>query len=62
MNSTVEKLRDSLRQLQDQLERDALAAREKFQYRLTNGRVVFEEEARKRGRLLRVRLSVFIRR
>lgn len=62
MNSTVERLRESLRQIQDQLERDALAAREKFQYRLTNGRVVFEEEARKRGRLLRVRLSVFIRR
>ncbi|NIY79996.1 hypothetical protein HCZ23_11020 [Celeribacter sp. HF31] len=62
MNSTVEKLRESLRDLQLQLEKEAQEARERFQYRLSNGRVVFEEEARKRGRALRVRWSVFLRR
>lgn len=62
MSNTVEKWRESLRQLQAQLEHDAVVARDTFQYRLTNGRVVFEEEARRRGRELRVRWSVFIRR
>jgi len=62
MNNTVEKLRESLRELQDQLEREAREARERFQYRLSNGRVIFEEEARRRGRLLKVRWSVFLRR
>ncbi|WP_417273307.1 hypothetical protein [Celeribacter halophilus] len=62
MNSTVEKLRESLRELQGQLEKEGLEARKRFQYRFSNGRVVFEEEARKRGRRLRVRWSVFLRR
>mgnify|MGYP001773935469 CR=1 FL=1 len=62
MNSTVEKLRESLRELQGQLEKEGLEARKRFQYRFSTGRVVFEEEARKRGRRLRVRWSVFLRR
>ena len=62
MPSTVERWQEALRALQEQFEKDAAEARERFQYRLSNGRVVFEEEARRRGRALRVRWSVFLRR
>ncbi|WP_417250596.1 hypothetical protein [Celeribacter sp.] len=62
MNQTVEKLRENWRELQTQLEVDARAARERFKYQVRNGRVVFEDEARRRGRAFRVRWSVFLRR
>ena len=48
MPSTVERWQEALRALQEQFEKDAAEARERFQYRLSNGRVVFEEEARRR--------------
>ncbi|AJE46022.1 hypothetical protein [Celeribacter indicus] len=62
MVNTVEKWRENLRELQAQIELEALEARERFQYRFRNGRVVFEEEARRRGREWRVRWSVFLAR
>lgn len=62
MTNTVEKLRESLREFQAQIEAEAAELRARFQYRLQNGRVIFEEEARRRGRALKVRWSVFLRR
>nr|WP_319249425.1 hypothetical protein [uncultured Celeribacter sp.] len=62
MSNTVDKWRENLRALQAQLEREAAEARERFQYRFSNGRVVFEEEARRRGRHWRVRWHVFLKR
>lgn len=62
MNATVERIRESLRNLQEQLEAEATEARQEFRYRLENGRVTFEEGARKRGRDFKVRWSVFLKR
>lgn len=62
MNDTVEKLRENWRNLQAQLEQEAAQARERFRYSYQNGKVIFEDEARKRGRELKVRWSVFLRR
>lgn len=62
MNQTVEKLRKSWRELQSQLDLDARAASKKFRYKIRNGRVEFEEEARRRGREFKVKWSVFLRR
>lgn len=62
MNATVDRLRESLRQMRAQLDEDAKQLAETFRYRYENGKVVFEDEARKRGRELRVKWSVFLRR
>ena len=62
MNSTVDRLREAIRDVQSQLEAEAEAARKRFRYSITGGKVTFEEEARRRGRALKVRWSVFIRR
>ena len=62
MTTTTEKLRVALREMQSQLEHEAREARAKFRYSIAGGRVIFEEEARRRGRELRVKWSVFLRR
>ncbi|WP_101068833.1 hypothetical protein [Roseovarius salinarum] len=51
-----------IRALEAQLESEFAARREAFRYRLENGRVVFEEEARRRHRELRTRFLTFVRR
>lgn len=62
MNGTVDRLREGLRELQDQLEAEAQERAREFRYRWENGRIVFEEEALRRGRELRVKLLAFLRR
>lgn len=61
MTSPVETLLSRIRELQDQLEADIDRRSAAFRYRLENGRVVFEEEARRRQREMRVRLADFLR-
>jgi len=59
------KMRDILERieaLQEQLEVEIGKRREAFRYRIENGRIVFEEEARRRHRELRIRFLVFMRR
>jgi len=60
MNNTVERLRENLRDLQANLEREASERAAQFRYRWENGRIVFEDEARKRGRLFRMRWATFL--
>jgi hypothetical protein len=50
-----------IRALQDQMEEEFARRRAAFRYRFENGRVVFEAEARRRHREMRVRLSTFLR-
>jgi hypothetical protein len=50
-----------IRELQEQLETEFDRRRDAFLYRLDNGRVIFDAEARRRQRALRVRLSDFLR-
>lgn len=62
MSRTTEQILSRMRELQDQLEDDFARRREEFRYRIENGRVVFEREARRRHREFRIRLSDFLRR
>ena len=50
-----------IRDLQEELEQEISERGKAFRYRLENGRVVFEAEARKAQRRFRVRLLVFLR-
>ncbi|MFD1194546.1 hypothetical protein ACFQ3C_07680 [Seohaeicola saemankumensis] len=61
MTSPVDALLDRIRDLQDQLEAEFERRSEDFRYRLENGRIIFDEEARRRQREFRVRLSDFLR-
>lgn len=62
MPNTLQSLLDRIASLQDELEQEIGRRGEAFRYRLDNNRVVFETEARKHHRALRVRLSTFLRR
>ncbi|MCM2563891.1 hypothetical protein M8756_12130 [Lutimaribacter sp. EGI FJ00015] len=62
MPSTIETLIARIRALQDELEEEIGQRGEKFRYTLRQGRVEFEDEARRRHREMRVRLGTFLRR
>jgi hypothetical protein len=62
MPNTAETLLEKIRLLQDEFELELARRREAFRYRLENGRVVWEEEARRQHRALRVRWLAFLRR
>jgi len=62
MTTRTEKLLERIRALQDEMEEDFRRRRDRFRYRLENGRVVFEEGIREHHRAFRVRLSAFLRR
>lgn len=62
MPNSAETLLDRIRELQDEFELELAKRREAFRYRLENGRVVWEEEARRQHRALRVRWLAFLRR
>ena len=61
MTHATETLLTRIRELQDQLEAELDRRRDAFLYRLENGRVIFDAEARRRQRAFRVRLSDFLR-
>lgn len=62
MASPMQEILERIEALQDQLEVEIGKRREAFRYRIENGRIVFEEEARRRHRELRIRLLAFLRR
>ncbi|THD73002.1 hypothetical protein E7681_13860 [Thalassobius vesicularis] len=62
MPNTAETLLERIRTLQDEFEAELAKRRAEFRYRLENGRVVWEEEARRQHRELKVRLLAFLRR
>ena len=61
MSTQTERLLARIRALQDEIEAEIHRGRERFRYRLENGRVVFEAEMRQRHRAFRVKLSTFLR-
>ncbi len=62
MTNPMQEILQRIEALQDQLEEEISKRREAFRYQVENGRIVFEDEARRRHRELRVRFLVFIRR
>ena len=60
MSTRMEDLLARMRELQDELEDEIADKRAAFQYKLENGRIVWEEEARRRHRALRVRWLRFL--
>ena len=62
MPNTAETLLQRIRELQDEFEHELAKRRAAFRYHLENGRVVWEEEARRQHRALRVRWLAFLRR
>lgn len=60
MSTRMDDLLARMRTLQDELEQEIAEKRAAFQYRLENGRIVWEEEARRRHRELRVRWLRFL--
>ena len=62
MPNTAETLLERIRELQDEFEQELAKRRTAFRYKLENGRVVWEEEARRHHRALRVRWLAFLRR
>lgn len=62
MTKSTDQILARMRELQEQLEEDFARRREEFRYRLENGRVVFEREARRQQREFRIRLGDFLRR
>lgn len=61
MSSPADTILSRIRELQDQLEAEFERRSAAFRYRLENGRVIFDAEARRRQREMRVRLSDFLR-
>ena len=61
MTSQAETLLKRIRALQDEMEQEFHRQRDRFRYRLENGRVVFEEGIRAQHRAFRVRLPIFLR-
>jgi len=61
MNNQAETIVARIRALQDQLHDEFERRGAAFRYRLENGRVVFEEEARRRHREFRIGLIDFLR-
>lgn len=62
MANPMQEILERIEALQEQLEEEISKRREAFRYQIENGRIVFEEEARRRHRELRIRLLVFLRR
>ena len=62
MPNTLDKLLERMRALQDEFEIELAKRREEFRYTLENGRIVWEDEARRQHRALKVRWMVFLRR
>tara|TARA_R110002012_G_scaffold170622_1_gene335141 strand:- start:24 stop:614 length:591 start_codon:yes stop_codon:yes gene_type:complete len=61
MGNKAETIAARIRALQDQLQDEFERRSAAFRYRLENGRVVFEEEARRRHREFRISLIDFLR-
>ena len=61
MSNATDTILARIRDLQEQLDAEFDRRREAFLYRLDNGRVIFDAEARRRQREMRVRLSDFLR-
>ncbi|OZB19703.1 MAG: hypothetical protein B7X55_02670 [Rhodobacterales bacterium 34-62-10] len=61
MSSPADTILARIRDLQDQLEEEFERRSAAFRYRLENGRVIFDAEARRRQRAFRVRLTDFLR-
>ncbi|MDU8925975.1 hypothetical protein RXV86_01120 [Alisedimentitalea sp. MJ-SS2] len=59
--SVIDTILARIRALQSEMEAELSKRREAFRYRLERGRVVFEDEARRRHRKLRVRLWTFLK-
>jgi hypothetical protein len=62
MSNAAETLLERIRELQDEFELELANRREAFRYKLENGKVVWEEEARRHHRALRIRWIAFLRR
>lgn len=60
MADRIEELRRRIAALQDQLEEELAAGRSRFWDRIENGRVVWEEEMRRRHRELRQHIPAFL--
>lgn len=61
MSSPADTILSRIRDLQDQLEDEFERRRAAFLYRLENGRVIFDAEARRHQRAFRMRLTDFLR-
>jgi hypothetical protein len=61
MPSSLEDMRARMAELQERLEEDMAAARERFSYRLERGRAVFDAEVVARHRAARMRLWEYLR-
>ena len=61
MSSPADTILSRIRALQEQLEAEFEKRSEALRYRLENGRVIFDAEARRQHRDMRVRLSDFLR-
>jgi hypothetical protein len=62
MSSQTDRILDSIRALQEELEAELRRRSAHFRYQLENGRVVFEQGVRARHRAFRVRLTTFLSR
>ena len=62
IDTSLEKLVARIKTLQDELDAEISRRGKAFRYRLENGRVVFEAEAREQHRKLRIRLKDFLAR
>ena len=60
MDNLAVKIREKIGELQDEFEKGVDERRNKFRYKLEQGRVVFEHEVILRHRLLRIRLLRFL--
>ncbi len=60
MSSRMDDLLARMRSLQDELEEEIAEKRAAFHYTLENGRVIWEEEARRRHRSLRIKWLRFL--
>ena len=60
MSTRMDDLLARMRTLQDELEEEIAEKRVAFRYKLENGRIVWEEEARRQHRALRIRWLRFL--
>ena len=61
MTSPLDTILTRIRSLQDELEEEFRRRRERFRYRIRNGRVEFEAEIKARHREFRIGLAAFLR-
>lgn len=62
MPTALDELRARIAEMQDRLDDDLSAARDRFRYRIDRGRAVFDAEVLARHRAARTRLTDFLRR